>query len=165
MVGIVADQVPEFKIADTKIYVPVVTLSTHVNVKLLKQLGSGFKRTINWNKYQSKKANQSQNRYLQFLIDPSFQGVNRLLVLSFKDEESQESYKQYYLPTVEIKDYIVIINRRNFFDHTIKNDLRTYDNIRKVATGQGDDYKTGCLLDYPYFKEYYKLIATDSSKQ
>ena len=57
------------------------------------------------------------------------------MVLSFKDEESQESYKQYYLPTVEIKDYIVIINRRNFFDHTIKNDLRTYDNIRKVATG------------------------------
>ena len=87
------------------------------------------------------------------------------MVLSFKDEESQESYKQYYLPTVEIKDYIVIINRRNFFDHTIKNDLRTYDNIRKAATGQGDDYKTGCLLDYPYFKQYYKLIATDSSKQ
>ena len=58
-----------------------------------------------------------------------------------------------------------MIDGRNFFDHPIKNDLKTYDNIRKIATGQGDDYTTGCLLDYPYFKIYYKLIAIDLSKQ
>ena len=51
------------------------------------------------------------------------------------------------------------------FDKPIKNDLKTYDNIRKIATGQGDYYTTGCLLDYLYFKEHYKLIATDLSKQ
>ena len=64
---------------------------------------------------------------------------------------------------MEIKDY-VLIDGRNFFDQPIKNDLKTYDNIRKIATGQGDDYTPGCLLDYPYFKKYYKLIAIDLSK-
>ena len=58
-----------------------------------------------------------------------------------------------------------MIDRRNFFNQTIKNDLRTYDNIWTVATDQGDNYTTGCLLDYPWFKEYYKLIAIDLSKQ
>ena len=58
-----------------------------------------------------------------------------------------------------------MIDGRNFFDQPIKNDLKTYDNIRKIATGQGDDYTTGCLLDYPYFKKYYKLIAIDLSKR
>ena len=74
-------QEPTFTITDTKHYVPVVTLSTQDNTKLLQQLKSGFKRTINWNKYQSQVTLQEQNRYLDFLIDPSFQGVNRLFVL------------------------------------------------------------------------------------
>ena len=64
-----------------------------------------------------------------------------------------------------IKDYNVIIDGRNFFDQPIKNDLKTYDNIKKIVTGQGDDYTTGWLLDYSYFKKYYKLIAIDLSKQ
>ena len=100
--GTVANQVPTFTKTDTKLYVPAVTLSTQDKVKLLKQLNSGFKRTINWNKYQSKKANQAQNRYLDFLINPSFQEVNRLFVLSFENEEDQGSYKKYYVPTIEI---------------------------------------------------------------
>ena len=58
-----------------------------------------------------------------------------------------------------------MINGRNFFDQPIKTDLKTYDSIRKIATSEGDDYTTGCLLDYPYFKKYYKLIAIDLSKQ
>ena len=61
--------------------------------------------------------------------------------------------KQYYIPTVEIKDYNIMVNGRNFFDKPIKNDLKTYDNIRKIAAGQGDDYTTGCLLDYACFKK------------
>ena len=124
-----ANQNPTFQINDTKLYVPVVTLSTQENIKLFKQLESGFKRTINWNKYLAKTTNQVQNRYLDFLIDPSFQGVNRLFVLSFKDADGQKGHKQYYLPTVEIKDYNVMIDGRNFFDQPIKNDLKTYDNI------------------------------------
>ena len=128
-------EIQHFKINDTKLYVLVVTLSTQENIKLLKQLESGFKRTINWNKYLAKTTNQVQNRYLDFLIDPSFQGVNRLFVLSFKDADGQKGHKQYYLPTVEIKDYNVMIDGRNFFDQPIKNDLKTYDNIRMTATG------------------------------
>ena len=58
-----------------------------------------------------------------------------------------------------------MIDGKNFFDHQVKSDVRTYDNIRKIATGQGDNYTAGCLLDYPYFKYYYKMIAIDLSKQ
>ena len=68
------------------------------------------------------------------------------------------------LLTVEIKDYNVIIDSQNLFEQPVKNDLRTFDNIRKIAIGRGDDYTTGCLLDYNYFKNYYKMIAIDLSK-
>ena len=149
---------------DKKLYVPVVTLSTQENIKLLKQLEFGFKRTINRNKYLAKTTNQVQNRYLDFLIDPSFQGVNRLFVLSFEYDDGRESHKQYYLLTVEIKDYNVMIDGRNFFDQAIENDLKTYDNIRKIATGQGDGYTTGSLLDYPYFKKYYQKKQKTNNK-
>ena len=71
----------------------------------------------------------------------------------------------YYLPKVEIKDYNVMIDGKNFFDQPINSMTKTYENIRKIATGQGDDYTTGCLLDYTYFKKYYKMIAVDLSKQ
>ena len=94
-----------------------------------------------------------------------FKVVNRLFVLSFTDDDGRKRYKQYYLSTMNIKDYNAVRDRSNFFDKPIRNDLRTYDNIRKVVTGQGDDYTTGCLLDYPYFKKYCKLIAIDLSKQ
>ena len=89
----------------------------------------------------------------------------RLFVLSFKDDDDQESHKQYYLPSVEIKYCNVLIDGRNFLDQPIKDGLKTYDNIKKIAKSQGGDYTTGCLLDYVYFKEYYKLIAKDLSKQ
>ena len=85
--------------------------------------------------------------------------------MPFKDDDGRESYKQYYLSIVEIKDCNVIINCRNFFDQPTKNDIKTLDNIRKIATGQGDGYTAGCLLDYTYFKKHYKLIAIDLSKQ
>ena len=79
------DQVPTFTITDTKLYVSVVTLKIQNNAKLLEQLKSGFKRTINWNKYEPKVTVEQQNQYLDFLINPSFQEVNRLFVLSFED--------------------------------------------------------------------------------
>ena len=80
--------------------------------------------------------------------------------ISFEDNDGRESYEQCYLPTVEIKDN-VMIDGKNFFDQPRKSYLKTYDNFRKISTGQGDDYTTGCLLDYPYFKKHYKLIPTD----
>ena len=152
-------------ITDTKLYVPVVTLSTQDNAKLLQQLKSGFKRTINWNKYESNIKTFAQNRYLNHLINPSFQGVSRLFVLSFENENDRTSHSTCYLPKVEIKDYNVMIDGKNFFDQPINSDLKTYENIRKIATAQGDNYTTGCLLDYSYFKDHYNIIAIDLSKK
>ena len=77
----------------------------------------------------------------------------------------KEQVLKAYLPNVEIKNYNVIINGENFFDQPMKNNKVTYENIRKIARGQGDDYTTGCLLEYPYFKGSYKMIAIDLSKQ
>ena len=154
-----------FAITDTKLYLPVVTLSTQENTNLFQQLKSGFKRVINWNKYLSKLELLAQNPNLNHLVEPSSQGVNRLFVLAFEGDNNRTAHNSYYLPTVEIKDYNIMINGENFFDQPIKNNKVTYDNIRKIATGQGDDYTTGCLLDYPYFADTYKMIAADLSKQ
>ena len=112
--------VPKFRITNTKLYIPVVTLSTQGNIKLLKQLESGFKRTIIWNKHHSKKSSQVQNRYLNVLIDPSSQGVRRLFLLSFEVYDGWKSYKKYYLRTMRIKNCGVMIDRRTFFDQPIK---------------------------------------------
>ena len=90
----------KFAITETKLYVPVVTLSTQDNAKLLQQLKSDFKRRINWNKYQSTIKTYAQNRYLNHLVDASFQGVNRLFVLSFESEDDIISHSTYYLSNV-----------------------------------------------------------------
>ena len=161
----VQNQAATFEITDTKLYVPIVTLSTQENTKFLQQLKSGFKRVINLNKYLSKPELLAQNPNLNHLVETSFQGINRLFLLAFENDNNRISDDEYYLPTVEIKDYNIVINGENVFDQPIKNNKITYDNIRKVAKGQGDDYTTGCLLDYPYFKVTYKTIAVDSSKQ
>ena len=145
-----------FAITDTKLYVPVVTLLTQEDTKLK----SGFKRAINWNKYLSKPELLAQNPNLNHLIEPSFQGVHRLFVLAFENDNHKTIHDRYYLPNVEIKDYNIMINGENFFDQPIKNNKVTYENIRKIATGQGDDYTTGCLLDYTYFTNTYKMIIS-----
>ena len=160
----IPNQAATFAITDTKLYVPVVTLSTQENTKFFQQLKSGFKRVINWNKYLSKPELLAQNPNLNHLVEPSFQGVNRLFVLAFENDDDRTSDDQYYLPTIEIKDYNIMINGENFFDQPIKNNKVTYNNIRKIAIGQGDDNTTGCLLDYPYFANTYKMIAVDLSR-
>ena len=106
----VANQVPTFTITETNLYISVVTLSTQDNAKLLPQLKSGFKRTISWNKYLTKQGLLAPNANLNQLIEPSFQGVNRLFALAFEDDVQRTSSKIYYLPNVEIKDYNVMID-------------------------------------------------------
>ena len=155
----------KFAITKTKLYVPVVTLSTKDTDKLLQQLKSGLQKTISWNKYESSIKTFAQNRYLNYLINPSFQGVNKLFVLRFENENGRTSHSTYYLPKVELKDYNVMIDGRIFFDQPINSMNKTYENIRKISTGKGDDYTTGCLLDYHYFKENYKMIAIGLSRQ
>ena len=149
-----ANQNATFAITDTKLYVPEVTLPTQDNSKLLQQLKSSFKRVINWNKYLSKSCLLAQNPNLNHLVEPSFQGVNRLFVLAFENDTQRAS-----------ASYNVMINGENFFDHPIKDTRVTYENIRKSATGQGDDYITGCLLDYPYINDTYEMNVIDLSKQ
>ena len=144
----VPNQVPTFTITETNLYVSEVTLSTQDNLKLLSQLKSGFKRAISWNKYLSKPELLPQNSNLNYLVEPSFQGVNRLFVLVFQNDTQRTSSKRYYLPNVEIKDCNIMIDGKDFFDQPINSNYKTYENIRKIATGQGDDYTTGCLLDY-----------------
>ena len=161
----VVNQNPTFTITETNLYVPVLTLSTQDNVKLLPQLKLGFKRRTSWNKYVLKPELLSKNVNLNHLIEPNFQGVNRLFVLAFENDAQRTSNRGYYIPNVEIKDYNVMIDGKNFFDQPVKNDKVTYENISEISTGQGDDYSTGYLLDYTYFKKYYKMIALDLSKQ
>ena len=142
----------------------MLTLSTEYKAKLLQLLKSSCKRTINRNKYESSVKTFAKNRYLNHSINPSFQRVNRPFVLSFENKSGRTSRSTYYLPKVEIKDY-VMIDGRNFFDQPLDSMAKTYESIRKIAIGQGDYYTTSCLLDYTYFKDHYKEIAIDVSKQ
>ena len=75
------------------------------------------------------------------------------------------SYRKYYLPRLKIKNYNIEIDGRNFYDQSINDLITKYNEIRKISTGQCDDYTTGCLLDFSYFKKNYRLVAADLSKQ
>ena len=181
-----AGQVVPFMITNTKLYVTVVTLSTKDNNNLTKQLNDGFKRTIYWNQYISKPFPETPHKktgITRFALDAAFQSVNRLFVLAFEDTRADEdndapaprnlvaklvirdSYRKYFVPRVDITSYNVLIDGRNFYDQPINDSIRKYDEIRKIATGKGDNYATGCLLDYNYFKKNYQLVAIDLSKQ
>ena len=74
-------------------------------------------------------------------------------------------HRKYFFPRVDIPNYNVLIDGRNFYDQPINDQIKKYDEIRKIATGKGDDYITGCLLDCQYFKNHYQLIAVDLSKK
>ena len=160
----VYNDIATFALTETKLYVPVVTLSTQDNAKLLRQLKSGFNRTINRNKYLIKPELLRRNPNFNYLVEPSLQRVNRLFLV-FEKNAQRASNRRYYLPNVEIKDYNIMIDGKNSFHQPIKNNKITYENIRKIATGQGNDYTTGCLLDYSSFKENDKMITIDISKK
>ena len=178
-----AGQVVSFMITNTKLYVPVVTLSTKDNTNLTKKLNEGFKRTIYWNQYVSKPFPETTHKktgITRFALDAAFQGVNRLFVLAFEDTRADEaadapaprnlvanrvirgSYRKYFVPRVDITSYNVLIDGRNFYDQPINDSIRKYDELRKIATGKGDNYATGCLLDYDYFKDLSKQRELDA---
>ena len=142
----------------------MVTLSVENDNKLLEQLKSGFRRSIKWNKYMSPMSNQNKNNNLNYLIDTTFSNVNRLFVLSFENEDDRTSYYKYYLPSVEIKDYNVLIDGNAFFELPMENIDETYEKIIQITDHNGY-YTRGNLLDYEYFKEHYKLIAFELRKQ
>ena len=120
----VPNQIPTFTIptfTETKAYVPVVTLSIQDNAKLLPQLKSDFKRTLNWNKYMAKPELLRRNPNLNHSVEPSFQAVNRRFALAFEKDAQRKSSKIYYLPNVKIKDYNGMIDGETFFDRPMKN--------------------------------------------
>ena len=109
---------------------------------------------------------QPQNSNLNYLIDPTVTNVNRLFFLSFpriNNTDSRYSYSNYYVPKVKINDFNVLIDGKHFFDLPVKNEEETYEKI--IEMSNNNDYTTGNLLDFAYFKENYKLIAIDLSKQ
>ena len=150
-------------INDCKLYVPVVTLSKDDEIKLLTNLKSGFTREIIWNKYISQMTTEAINNSLNILIDPTFTNVNRLFVLAYRNADDRQSCSQFYLLRVMVKDYNVIIDKLAFFDLPIKTEEEVYEKIIDIS--RNNEYTTGNLLDYDYFKKYYKLIAIDLSKQ
>ena len=151
-------------ISDCKLYVPVVTLSKDDKIKLLTNLKSGFKREIIWNKYRSQITTEAINNNLNILIDPTFTNVNRLFVLAYGQvNNDRQSFSRFYSPNVVGKDYNVIIDKLAFFDLPIKTEEEAYE--KTIDISRNNEYTTGNLLDYDYFKKYYKLIAIDLSKQ
>ena len=150
-------------INDCKLYVPAVTLSKDDDFKLLTNLKSGFKREIIWNKYRSQMTTEAFNNNLNILIDHTFTNVNRLFVLAYRTADDRQLFSQFYLPRVMVKDYNVIIDKLAFFDLPIKTEEEAYEKIIDIS--RNNEYTTGNLLDYDYFKKHYKLIAIDLSKQ
>ena len=112
-------------------------------------------------KYLSKPELLAQSPSLNFLDQPSFQGVNRSFVLAFDNDSQRTSNKISHPLNVETKDYNVINDGKTFFNQPIKNDKITYEHDK----GNGDDYKSGYLLDYAYFRDNYKMIAIDLSNK
>ena len=124
----------------------------------------------------------SNNSFKRTLLDAAIPGINRLFIISFNDNVEdavrdppvinddanrvkRNSNRKYFLPRVDIKDYNVFIDVRNFYDQNISDDSKKYEELRKVMTGRGEDYTTGSLLEYDYWKKNYKLICCDLSKQ
>ena len=132
-----------YQITDTKLYIPVVTLSK-------------TDRTIKWNKYRSQMTIQRQNNNLNYLIVPTFMNVNRLFVLTFptnNNTNSRYSFSNDYVPKVKINDFNVLIDRISFFDLPVKNEEEAYEKIIDMSNV------------FAYFKKHYKLIAIHISKQ
>ena len=154
-----------FKITNTKLYVPIFSLSTKDNVDLTKQLNEGYKRTVYWNKCKSKIETKEAdaNNLERFPLDASFQGVNRLFVLAFNDVNNdtnrvqRDSHRKHFLPGVSITNDNVFIDGRIFYDQPINDQIKKCNEVRKLMTGKCDDYY--------YFLKHYQLIAVDLSKQ
>ena len=160
-----------FIINDTKLYVPVVTLSKEDNKDFIDQQNKGFQRSIYWNEYKTKEQNEDadNNNFKYINLDPSFQGVNRLFVMAYSREDTNQrdrnSQRKYYLPRIDLKKYNVIIDGQNFYDNQIESGIEKYRELKKVMIGKGEDHTAGSLLDYDYFNKHYTLVAVDLSKQ
>ena len=159
-----------FIINDTKMYVPVVTLSKEDNKDFIEQQNKGFQRSIYWNEYKTKEINENADaNVLKYInLDLSFQGVNRLFVMAYNRANGQPTRngeRKYSLSRIDLEKYNVIIDGRSFYDNPVESDIEKYRELKKVMIGKGEDYSTGSLLDFNYFDKHYKLVSADLSKQ
>ena len=156
-----------FELRDVELYVPVVTLSKNNEVKLYENFKNGLSREIAQNKYLSRVSKQNNNTDLNDLVDPTFVNVHRIFVLGNELANNGASYRHnisyYYIPHVLIKDSNVLIDGKPFFDQLIKNIEESYEKI--VEMDGNNDYTTGNLLDFHYFKIYHKFNAVDLSRK
>ena len=133
-------------INDCKLYVPVVTLSKDNEIELLTNLKSGFTRNIEWNKYRSQMSTEAINNNLNILIDTTFTNVNRLFVLTYQNADDRQSFSEFYLPKVMVKDFNVIIDKLAFFHFPMKTEEEAYEKIIDIS--RNNEYTAGNLLDY-----------------
>ena len=159
-----------FIINDTKKNVPVVTLSKEDNKDFIEQQNKGFQRSIYWNEYKTKEINENAdaNVFKYINLDPSFQGVNRLFVMTYNRANGQPTrngQRKYYLSRIDLEKYNVIIDGRNFYDNPIESDTEKYRELKKVMIGKGEDYTTGSLLDFNYSDKHYKLVDLSKPKE
>ena len=159
-----------FIINDTKLYIPVVTLSKEDSKDFIVQQNKGFQRSIYWNEYKTKEQNEDANNnvFKYINLDHSFQGVNRFFVMAYSraaNEPDRNSQQKYYLPRIDLNKYNVIIDGRNFYDNPVESNIEKYRELKKVMIGKGEDYTTRSLLDYNYFNKHYELVAVDLSQQ
>ena len=153
----------KFNITDCKLHVPVVTLQAEYQNLPYKHLKTGISMDFTWNKYRSQVINQTATNNLNFLVDPTFNNVNRLFVLAFPNEEDRGSFSKYYTPTVEIKDYNAIRDGEPFYEIPTKNKEEIYKAITELS--RSFLVRTGNEFNFQYFCEHYKLIAIDLSRQ
>ena len=152
----------KFNITNCKLYVRVVTLQEKYQNKLFENLKTGIDIDFEWVRYRTQVINQPATNNLIFLINSTFNNFKRLFVLAFPNEEDRSSFSKYYTPTVEIKDYNVLIDLQPFYNIPIKNKEQTYKAITKLLNY--DNYTIANSLTYEYFPKHYKLIAIDLSK-
>ena len=162
-----------FQITKGELYIRVVTLNTQNNNRLSRLLSEGFERTVIWNEYKSKieriNIENGDNSFKRSTLDTSFQGVNRLLAAAYDNASAQRnanhehSRTRYYFPRIEIKDYNVLIDGRNFYDQNVNSSITRYNELLKMTTGRSEDYSTGCLLHYDYYTKDFNIVGRNLS--
>ena len=151
----------------------LLLLSSKDNAKQVTLSEDRFNRPVYWKELQTKieTRNFYKNNLTRFLLDASFQRVWRLFVLAFNNTDGGDNkvernhHRKYFLPRVDLTNYDVLTDGRKFDDQPINDTINKYDEIREVASGQGDDSTAGCLLDFQYFKNHSNLIAIDLCKK
>ena len=148
-----------FIINDTKLYVPVITLSKEDNKDFIEQQNKGFQRSIYWNEYKTKEQTKNADTNVFKYINMAYNNTEST------NQPTRNGQRKYYLPRIDLKKYNVTTDERNVYDNLIESDIEKYGELKKVMIGKGEDYATGSLLHYDYFKKNYKLVAVDLSKQ